>query len=141
MIAGETEYIIHGGEDNYDYFLKNLFKKNPNKQAKPKRTAEEKAARKEQRQQWWGKQKEGIQNAGGVDGITSTIGNIVGFFKKDNTPSDYDISMGGGQPAPQPEKKGVSKEVMIIGGIAVLVIAAYGFSVMQKNKKVQILSA
>ena len=49
--------------------------------------------------------------------------------------------MGGGQPAPQPEKKGISKEVMIIGGIAVLVIAAYGFSVMQKNKKVQIQSA
>lgn len=140
MIAGETEYIIHGGEDNYDYFLKNLFKKVPNKQAKPKRTAEEKAARKEQRQQWWGKQKEGFQKAGGVEGITSTIGNIVGFFK-DDTPSDYDISMGGGQPAPQPEKKGISKEVMIIGGIAVLVIAAYGFSVMQKNKKVQIQPA
>ncbi len=139
MIAGETEYIIHGGEDNYDYFLKNLFKKDPNKQ-KPKRTAEEKAARKEQRQQWWGKQKENFQNAGGVEGITSTLGNIVGFFK-DDTPSDYDISMGGGQPAPQPEKKGISKEVMIIGGIAVLVIAAYGFSVMQKNKKVQIQSA
>ena len=140
MIAGETEYIIHGGEDNYDYFLKNLFKKDPNKQAKPKRTAEEKAARKEQRQQWWGKQKENFQNAGGVEGITSTLGNIVGFFK-DDTPSDYDISMGGEQPAPQPEKKGISKEVMIIGGIAVLVIAAYGFSVMQKNKKVQIQSA
>ena len=140
MIAGETEYIIHGGEDNYDYFLKNLFKKDPNKQAKPKRTAEEKAARKEKRQQWWGKQKENFQNAGGVEGITSTLGNIVGFFK-DDTPSDYDISMGGGQPAPQPEKKGISKEVMIIGGIAVLVIAAYGFSVMQKNKKVQIQSA
>jgi hypothetical protein len=140
MIAGETEYIIHGGEDNYDYFLKNLFKKDPNKHAKPKRTAEEKAARKEQRQQWWGKQKENFQNAGGVEGITSTIGNIVGFFK-DDTPSDYDISMGGGQPAPQPEKKGISKEVMIVGGIAVLVIAAYGFSVMQKNKKVQIQSA
>lgn len=140
MIAGETEYIIHGGEDNYDYFLKNLFKKDPNKQPKPKRTAEEKAARKEQRQQWWGKQKEGFQKAGGVEGITSTIGNIVGFFK-DDMPSDYDISMGGGQPAPQSEKKGISKEVMIIGGIAVLVIAAYGFSVMQKNKKVQIQSA
>lgn len=140
MIAGETEYIIHGGEDNYDYFLKNLFKKDPNKQAKPKRTAEEKAARKEQRQQWWGKQKEGFQKAGGMEGITSTIGNIVGFFK-DDTPTDYDISMGGGQPPPQPEKKGISKEVMIIGGIAVLVIAAYGFSVMQKNKKVQIQSA
>ena len=83
MIAGETEYIIHGGEDNYDYFLKNLFKKDPNKQAKPKRTAEEKAARKEQRQQWWGKQKENFQNAGGVEGITSTLGNIVGFFKDD----------------------------------------------------------
>ena len=120
--------------------MKNLFKKDPNKQAKPKRTAEEKAARKEQRQQWWGKQKEGFQNAGGVEGITSTIGNIVGFFK-DDTPTDYDVSMGGGQPAPQPEKKGISKEVMIIGGIAVLVIAAYGFSVMQKNKKVQIQSA
>ena len=39
------------------------------------------------------------------------------------------------------QKKGISKEVMIIGGIAVLVIAAYGFSVMQKNKKVQIQSA
>lgn len=140
MIAGETEYIIHGGEDNYDYFLKNLFKKDPNKQTKPKRTAEEKAARKEQRQQWWGKQKEGFQKAGGVEGITSTFGNIVGFFK-DDTPTDYDISMGGGQPAPQPEKKGIPKEVIIIGGIAVLVIAAYGFSVMQKNKKVQIQSA
>lgn len=140
MIAGETEYIIHGGEDNYDYFLKNLFKKDPNKQAKPKRTAEEKAARKEQRQQWWGKQKENFQNAGGVEGITSTLGNIVGFFK-DDTPSDYDISMGGGQTVSQPEKKGISKEVMIIGGIAVLVIAAYGFSVMRKNKKVQIQSA
>ena len=141
MIAGETEYIIHGGEDNYDYFLKNLFKKDPNKQPKPKRTAEEKAARKEQRQQWWSKQNENFQKAGGLQGLGSTIGNITGFFKKDNTPSDYDISMGGGQPTSQPEKKGISKEVMIIGGIAVLVIAAYGFSVMQKNKKVQIQSA
>ena len=141
MIAGETEYIIHGGEDNYDYFLKNLFKKDPNKQIKPKRTAEEKAARKEQRQHWWGKQKEGFQKAGGFQGLGSTIGNVAGFFKKDDTPSDYDISVGGGQPAPQSEKKGISKEAMIIGGIAVLVIAAYGFSVMQKNKKVQIQSA
>jgi len=125
MIAGETEYIIQ--KEQEDYFLKDLL----NRSKTSANTTD--AARKERRKQWWAKKKEGFQKAGGIEGIASTVGNIAGYFN-DDTPYDYDISMGGPQAA-TPEKKGLPKEVLIMGGIAALVIIGFGISVMYKKSK------
>jgi len=135
MIAGELEYIHGQGtdEDQYDYFFKKLFGKKNNR---PKKTEEEKAARKEKRSAFWGKVGGGYQEAGGAEGILGTVGNVMNFFKPSEQPEDYQVGMGHpGEEAEQ--KKGIPKEVIIIGGIAVIAVAAWGFSQYKKNQAIK----
>ena len=137
MIAGEIEYIHGQGtdEDQYDYFFKKLF----GKKNKPKKTDEEKAARKEKRSAFWGKVGGGYQKAGGAEGILGTVGNVLSFFKPSGQAEDFEVGMGhpdDGQ-GNAPEKKGIPKEVMIIGGIAVIAVAAWGFSQYKKNQAIK----
>ena len=134
MIAGELEYI-HGqgtGEDQYDYFFKKLFGK---KNKRPKKTEEEKAASKEKRSAFWGKVGSGYQKAGGAEGILGTVSNVMNFFKPGEQPEDYEVGMG--HPEEEEQKKGIPKEVIIIGGIAVIAVAAWGFSQYKRNQAIK----
>jgi len=135
MIAGELEYINgqEMDEDQYDYFFKKLFGK---KNKRPKKTADEKAAQKEKRNAFWGKVGGGYQKAGGAEGILGTVGNVMNFFKPSDQPEDFEVGMGHTQGEPE-QKKGIPKEVMIIGGIAVIAVAAWGFSQYKKNQAIK----
>ncbi|MCB9448689.1 MAG: hypothetical protein H6585_10130 [Flavobacteriales bacterium] len=131
MIAGETEYLLGMSDSNQDYFFKKLFS-GKNKQPKDPKLKEEK---KQKRQQWWSKQKEGFQQAGGMEGVGKTIGNVVNLFKgtSQEPPSDYDVNMGHDE---SQDKKGVPKEVWIIGGIVVVLGVVYVVSKQMGKPKV-----
>lgn len=135
MIAGETEGLIarHGREDAYDNFL--FFGKNKNK-----KTPEEKAAKKEKRQQFWSKVGDQFKEGGAVSNILSMIGVGGGGASGQQTgqPSDYEFNVGA---EVTPEKKGIPTAVWIVGGVLVLGAAFYGYTQYQKNKQIKLTQA
>lgn len=135
MIAGELEYL-HGhqeGREQYDYFFKKLF---GNRNKRPKRTTEEKAVRKEKRKAFWGEIGNGYQKAGGAEGVLGTVGNVLNFFKPSDQQKNFEVDMGRTENEPE-QKNGIPKEVMIVGGIAVIAFAAWGLSQYKKNQLIK----
>ena len=134
MIAGETEYVIQGKNGQYDTFLKGVFKKNPAKRNRPK----SKLAKKEKRQAWWGKQKQGFQDAGGIEGVASTVGNVLGWFKQGDVPENYDVNVGATE---EEETSEFPTTLLYVGGaLTALVIGGLVLSAMNKNKQVQAIT-
>ena len=148
MIAGETENIIGlDTEDSfyeYDEFLG--FGKNKNKKPKTTRrrvmTAEEIAARKEKRKNFWSGLGNTLKDNGGLEGVTGSIGNIFGIFKKNPTPTgptDFQFGVGN---STQPDSKKVPTGIYVVGGAVVIGLVVwgvtrYGGSKMQNGKTVK----
>ena len=136
MITGELEYIhglASGGNYEYDYFLKKLF---------GKKTEEEKAANKKKRKAFWESIGKGYQELGGVEGIIGTAQGVKDLIKSGEEPDDYEVNMGHSKEEEETDEKekGISKEVLIIGGIAVFAVGIWGYSQYRKNQALKKLS-
>jgi len=138
MIAGELEYLVSRySDEDYDSF--NLFKKR-----KPK-TEEEKQAKKEKRQAFFGRVSTGVKEAGGVEGIVGTASNIIRYFNGSTDTGEYDYEVNMTRPGSEADSQsnktsnGIPKGVWIIGGIAVLVLGGWALSnAIKKNETVTI---
>lgn len=78
-----------------------------------------------------------LDKVGGIEGASSTVQNVMKYFKTD-TPSDYEMNVGGtGEPDPKAEKKifGLPPMAVYTGGAVLLLAGLYGLSVLMKNKK------
>lgn len=145
--AEKAQRIMQLYEDDYDNFLDKLkAKRKAKKEAAAKTKAEADKADKtvlEAEGRKKGHLKEKAKNlldkVGGIEGAQSTIQNVMKYFKTD-TPSDYDINMGGsGEADPKPEKKifGLPPMVVYAGGAVLLLAGLYGLSRLMKNKNAQ----
>jgi len=145
--AEKAQRIMQLYEDDYDNFLDKLkAKRKAKKEAAAKTRAEADKADKtvteaEGRKKGHLKEKaQGLLNkVGGIEGAQSTIQNVMKYFKSD-TPSDYDINMGGqGEEDPKSEKKimGLPPVAVYVGGAVLLLAGLYGLSRFMKNKNQQ----
>ena len=129
MIAGEIEQSMIGPNGENPYYDHFLFK-GKKKKKKKELTPEERAARREKRKKFWSSIGQEFREGG-------TIRNILGLFGADGdeteAPSDYQISTGAS--FTEPPKKKLPSGVMIVGGLVVLGIAAWGISQYQKNQR------
>jgi len=142
MIAGETETILarQAGTSHYDNFLFFGKKKDKKKKTKKELTPEELEARKAKRQQFWSNIGQEFQEGGTVSNILGLFG--VGGGGETAEPSDYEFGMAGGGQQPQPDqKKGIPTGALIIGGIVILGVAAYGYTQYQKNQQLKLTQA
>ena len=132
MIAGELEYL-HGqtGNEDYDYFFKKLFEKKGNR-----KTTEEKTARKEKRKAFWSKIGSGITGTGESEGLLGSVGNVMSLLKPKEQQGNFEVGIG--HNVENTTNKGLPKEIVIIGGIVVLGVAAWGFSQYQKNQALKL---
>lgn len=77
-----------------------------------------------------------LDKVGGIEGASSTVQNVMKYFKTD-TPSDYEMNVGGsGEPDPKAEKKifGLPPIAVYAGGAVLLLAGLYGLSLLMKNK-------
>lgn len=144
--AEKAQRIMQLYESDYDNFLDKLkAKRKAKKEAAAAKKAEADKADKNvseaeayKKKHLGQKAKDLLDKAGGIEGATSTIKNVMGYFK-DNTPSDYDINMGGTGEDPKPEKKifGLPPMAVYAGGAVLLLAGLYGLSRFMKNKNAQ----
>lgn len=144
--AEKAKRIMQLYEDDYDNFLDKLKAKRKAKKeaAAQKKSEADKAdktvseAEAHKKKHLGQKAKDLLDKAGGIEGAASTIQNVMGYFKS-NTPSDYDINMGGTGEDPKPEKKifGLPPIAVYAGGAVLLLAGLYGLSRMVKNKNAQ----
>lgn len=144
MIAGETENILDQHEDAY-YEYDELFglggKGRARRQARkanrvPSRTREEKQERRKAFFQGIGSK---FKENGGIEGVSSTVGNVLGLFKnKDTTPTEgagYQLAVGN---TPQGENnKKMTLGMYVVGGAVVVGLVVLGVTKMSKNKAAQ----
>ena len=146
--AEKAKRIMQLYEDDYDNFLDKLkAKRKAKKEAAAAKKAEADKADKTvseaeayKKKHLGQKAKELLDKAGGIEGAASTIQNVMGYFKS-NTPSDYDINVGGsGEGDSQQEKKimGMPPMVVYAGGAILVLAGLYGLSRFLKNKNAQI---
>jgi len=137
MISGELEYIqgqASGDDYEYDYFFKKLF---------GKKTAEEKEARKKKRKAFWASIGQGYQELGGAAGIIGTAQGVKDLVQPGEEDSDFEVGVGHSkeeEPETTEKDKGIPKEVLIIGGIAVFAVGIWGYSHYRKNQAIKKLS-
>ena len=107
-----------------------------------KKTEEEKAANKKKRKAFWESIGKGYQELGGVEGIIGTVGGVKELIKPSEEPDDYEVNMGHSKEEEETDEKekGISKEVLIIGGIAVFAVGIWGYSHYRKNQALKKLS-
>lgn len=79
-----------------------------------------------------------LERSGGLNGIFSSVGNLVGAFKKGGTPPDpYATDIAFGQNELQPETgKEIPKEIWIIGGIVLLLVGGVVIKKISSNKAI-----
>ncbi|UII32181.1 hypothetical protein LVD17_28250 [Fulvivirga ulvae] len=130
MITGETEFLMmRDPEDGYDNFL--FF----GKKAKARRQE-----RKAQRQAEGRKPGRGLMDLLSSPGLGDTINNVAGLFTKkgSETPSDYQVSVGGaGYDDSNDEEPKKDNTMLIVGGVIVAGILILGFTQIKKNKTIQ----
>lgn len=142
--AEKAKRIMQLYEDDYDNFLDKLkAKRKAKKEAAAKAKAEsDKAdntvseAEAHKKKHLGQKAKDLLDKFGGIEGATNSIKNVMGYFK-DNTPSDYDINMGGsGEDDSKAEKKIMRMPPMVAYGVGAVVVLAglYGLSRLMKSK-------
>jgi hypothetical protein len=145
--AEKAQRIMQLYEDDYDNFLDKLkAKRKAKKEAAAAKKAEADKADKTvseaeayKKKHLGQKAKELLDKAGGIEGAASTIQNVMGYFKS-NTPSDYDINVGGsGEDDTKAEKKIMGMPPMVAYGVGAVVVLAglYGLSRLMKNKNAQ----
>lgn len=142
--AEKVQRIMQGYEDDYDNFLDKLkAKRKAKKEAAAKAKSEADKADKtvgeaeaHKKKHLGQKAKDLLDKVGGLEGAASTIQNVMGYFKS-NTPSDYDVNVGGsGEEDPKAEKKIMGMPPMVAYGVGAVVVLAglYGLSRLMKNK-------
>ncbi|HSH65456.1 MAG TPA: hypothetical protein VLB84_06575 [Bacteroidia bacterium] len=146
--AEKAKRIMQLYESDYDNFLDKLkAKRKAKKEAAAAKKADADKADKTvseaeayKKKHLGQKAKELLDKAGGIEGAASTIQNVMGYFKS-NTPSDYDINVGGqgGESEAKPEKKifGLPPMAVYAGGAVLLLAGLYGLSRFMKNKNAQ----
>lgn len=145
--AEKAQRIMQLYEDDYDNFLDKLkAKRKAKKEAAAAKKAEADKADKtvtEAEARKKGHLKEKAKNlldkVGGIEGAQSTIQNVMKYFKTD-TPSDYDINMGGqdvGDPKTEKKIMGLPPIAVYVGGAVLLLAGLYGLSRFMKNKNAQ----
>lgn len=145
--AEKAQRIMQRYEDDYDNFLDKLkAKRKAKKEAAAKAKAEADKADKtvseaeaHKKKHLGQKAKDLLDKVGGIEGASSTIKNVMGYFK-DNTPSDYDVNFGGqGEDDTKQEKKIMGMPPMVAYGVGAVVVLAglYGLSLLMKKKNVQ----
>lgn len=147
MIKAEhAQRIMQRYEDDYDNFLDKLkAKRNAKKQqaTQAKASADKADKTLAQAQANKGahlkdKAKNLLDKVGGVEGATSTVQNVMKYFKTDTSAKDdYQMSFGGTGEAPAPDKKimGMPPVAVYVGGAVLLLAGLYGLSRMMKNKQ------
>lgn len=153
MIAGETENIISRGigVEGYDSFSFFGKKKRAAKRRRTKRrtkagtrartkkgqrekrklSPEEQEARRARRQQFWSNLGASLKEGG-------TVNNMLGMLKGNSgqaAPEDYQINPGNPDDGKPSEKKGIPVPVLIIGGLALPVIAYLLYQNYQSNQE------
>ncbi|HEY9084029.1 MAG TPA: hypothetical protein VIN73_11895 [Vicingaceae bacterium] len=134
MITGEIAYLYgwgSRGNDEYAYFLKKLF---------GKKTLEEKAANKNKRKAFWESIGKGYQELGGVEGIVGTAQGVKAFIKSGEQPDDFEVNIGHTKEKEEITEKGISKEVLIMGAVAVFAVGIWGISHYRKNQALKKLA-
>jgi len=132
MKEQEAIRVLRNYESDYDNFLKGLFKrKNAKKNKAEIVTADAKQADKdfqqavkEKKPRIFKRLTNFFKDIGGVEGAKDTAGNVMQFFK-DDSPSDYDISVGGKKDNEQQDNKILGMPPIAaysIGGILALTI-------------------
>ncbi|PHN01124.1 hypothetical protein [Flavilitoribacter nigricans] len=121
--------VLEEGEvaayDGYDQFL--FFKK------KKPLSAEEKAAKRQKRKDFWANLGKNVKEGGGAEGLGRTIDNITRLFGKgEEVPEDYTISLASTEA--EYRQQGIPTSVFIIGGALLLGMAGLGY-VMYVNKQ------
>lgn len=147
--AEKAQRIMQLYESDYDNFLDKLkAKRKAKKEAAAVKKAEADKADKtvseaeaHKKKHLGKKAKELLDKAGGIEGAASTIQNVMGYFKS-NTPSDYDINVGGqggSESEAKDEKKifGLPPMAVYAGGAVLLLAGLYGLSRFMKNKNAQ----
>ncbi|MBI2775627.1 hypothetical protein HYX58_06480 [Candidatus Dependentiae bacterium] len=144
MIQAEKAHrIMQLYESDYDNFLDKLkAKRKAKKAAAAQKKAEADNADKTvseaegyKKKHLGQKAKDLLDKAGGIEGAQSTIQNVMKYFKSD-TPSDYDINVGGQGADPKAEKTimGLPPIAVYVGGAVLVLAGIYGLSRMMKNK-------
>jgi hypothetical protein len=147
MIQAENAHrIMQLYESDYDNFLDKLkAKRKAKKAAAQQKQAESDKADKTvseaegyKKKHLGQKAKDLLDKAGGIEGAQSTIQNVMKYFKSD-TPSDYDINVGGQGADPKAEKTimGLPPIAVYVGGAVLVLAGIYGLSRMMKNKNTQ----
>jgi hypothetical protein len=147
MIQAENAHrIMQLYESDYDNFLDKLkAKRKAKKSAAQQKQAEADKADKTvseaegyKKKHLGQKAKDLLDKAGGIEGAQSTIQNVMKYFKSD-TPSDYDINVGGQGADPKAEKTimGLPPIAVYVGGAVLVLAGIYGLSRMMKNKNTQ----
>ncbi|HSH65358.1 MAG TPA: hypothetical protein VLB84_06040, partial [Bacteroidia bacterium] len=145
--AEKAQRIMQRYEDDYDNFLDKLkAKRKAKKEAAAKAKAESDKADKNvseaeahKKTHLGQKAKDLLDKMGGISGATESIKNVMGYFK-DNTPSDYDINVGGsGEDDAKQEKKIMGMPPMVAYGVGAVVVLAglYGLSRLMKKNNAQ----
>ncbi|MEL7145396.1 MAG: hypothetical protein AAFO69_03440 [Bacteroidota bacterium] len=79
-----------------------------------------------------------IKENGGIEGISQSLANVFGMFRKgsttSNTPSNISVNLGSGNDDPDAGK--VPTEYKILGGVAIALLAIWGISKLNGAKKV-----
>jgi len=143
MIQAEKAHrIMQLYESDYDNFLDKLKAKlsAKKKDAGQKKTEADKAdktlseATAHKKIHLGEKAKNLIDKAGGIEGAKDTIQNVMKYFK-DNSPSDYQVGMGGKGDEPQEKKPmGLPPVALYVGGGLILLGLLYaGSRLMKKN--------
>ena len=141
--AEKAKRIMELYESDYDNFLDKLkAKRKAKKEAAAAKKAEADNADKtvseaeaHKKKHLGQKAKDLLDKAGGIEGAASTIQNVMGYFKS-NSPSDYEMNVGGSGEDPAPEKKIMGMPPMVAYGVGAVVVLAglYGLSRFLKSK-------
>ncbi|MFY0689155.1 MAG: hypothetical protein JXQ90_18440 [Cyclobacteriaceae bacterium] len=150
MIAGETENIV-GLDDSdsfyeYDEWWGSKKEKNPKKVTI--KTADYVAEKRKNRSQFGKGIGNFFKSNGGLEGVTGSVGNLVGIFRGDSTAqtqntatpgqANFQVGLNGQNPPPQ-DKKPI--ELYIVGGAVVLGLLVVGVKTLGKGKSTPITVA
>ena len=133
MIAGETEYMIDELED--DMFFGSKARARRQARSLKRKASHTRAEKQERKKQFFKNVGSKIKENGGLAGVSSTLSNVVGMFKKKDSsaePVDYQVNMG--QPEPVLRDKKMTTGMYVVGGAVVVGLVVLGISKMNKNK-------
>ena len=129
MIQAERALrIMQQHESDYDHFWgKSKSKKDPAQaEAKKGKHLAQKA-------------KDLLDKAGGIEGASNTVQNVMKYFKT-SSPSDYEMSVGGsgeGEKKPAKTIMGLPANAVYVGGVILFVGVLYGLAKLSASKTQQ----